>query len=212
VRLDAAPYLQHEHVPVSDVRIVLFDVMSTLVYDPYRVELPEFFDMSLEELMSRKHPTAWLEFERGELTEDEFAEVFLDGVEWDYDALKEALFDAYQFLPGVEPVLEDLAARDVTMYSLSNYPVWHEIIESKLELSRFMPWDFVSCRTGVRKPDDEAYSLPVRTLGGDASEYLFVDDRKKNCEGAERVGMLSVRFEDASQLREALVHHGLLDR
>jgi HAD superfamily hydrolase (TIGR01509 family) len=212
LRLSAASNLQREYVPVTDVRVVLFDVMSTLVYDPYRVELPDFFELGLDELMARKHPTAWLEFERGDIDESTFADIFLQGVEWNYDALKSTLHAAYRYLDGVEEILDDLTDAGVTMYSLSNYPGWYELIESKLELSRFMPWRFVSCRTGVRKPDPVAYRNPVDRLGGAPGEYLFVDDRQSNCDGAEQVGMLTIRFEDAAQLRDELSQHGLLER
>ncbi len=185
--------------------------MSTLVYDPYRVELPAFFDLPLEVLMERKHPTAWLDFERGDIDAETFAEIFLEGVEWDYRALEAELESAYRFLPGIEPLLDELQRAGVTMYSLSNYPVWSKIIERKLELSRYMPWDFVSWKTGVRKPDIDAYLGPAKTLGVAPAECLFVDDRRSNCEAAERAGMIAAQFENASQLRADLVGRGLLE-
>ena len=48
--------------------ILLLDVMETLVYDPFKVEVVSFFGMSsLAELYAAKHPTTWREFERGEI-------------------------------------------------------------------------------------------------------------------------------------------------
>lgn len=184
--------------------------MSTLVYDPYAVELPAFFGKGLAELMERKHPTAWVEFERDEIDEETFAEIFLPGEQFDYAALKETLRDAYRFIDGIEPLLRELEDAGVEMHALSNYPVWWKLIEEKLELSRFMGWDFVSCKTGHRKPSAEAYLTPVRQLDVEPRTCLFVDDRERNCEGARAVGMAAVRFQNANQLRTALVERGLL--
>ena len=63
--------------------------------------------------------------------------------------------------------------------------VWYREIEQKLELSRYAPWTIVSCETGLRKPDIRAYQNACRLLDVAAEQCLFVDDRTKNCRGAE---------------------------
>ena len=100
---------------------------------------------------------------------------------------------AYRFLDGIEPLLGELSAAGVPMHALSNYPVWFEMIEARLGLSRYLRWSFVSCRTGVRKPDPEAFLGAARALGVAPSRCLFVDDREKNCAGARAVGIFCVR-------------------
>jgi FMN phosphatase YigB (HAD superfamily) len=97
------------------------------------------------------------------------------------------------------------------MYALSNYPTWSEWIDERVGLGRFLDWRFVSWRTGVRKPDPEAYRLPLRELGVGAHECLFVDDRESNCVAARHEGMAAHRFEHAEGLRAELVRRGLLD-
>ena len=47
-------------------RAILWDVMDTLVVDPFRHIMPSFFGMTLAELLEHKHPTAWARFERSE--------------------------------------------------------------------------------------------------------------------------------------------------
>lgn len=59
-------------------------MQDTLVWDPFYTEMPEFFDMKLPDLLKQKHPSAWPEFERGEIDEDElFRKFFKDGREID---------------------------------------------------------------------------------------------------------------------------------
>ncbi|PPR87197.1 hypothetical protein GOBAR_AA33495 [Gossypium barbadense] len=50
--------------------ILLFDIMDTIVRDPFYHDVPAFFAMSLKELIECKHPTAWLEFENGVIDEN----------------------------------------------------------------------------------------------------------------------------------------------
>jgi HAD superfamily hydrolase (TIGR01509 family) len=191
--------------------VLLLDVMGTLVHDPFHHELPAFFEMTLEQVLAQKHPDAWVRFEHGELEPDAFLRAFFaDGRAYDHEGLMRVVEGAYRFLDGIEPLLAELRERGVPMYALSNYPRWYELIEGRLRLSRYLDWRFVSCLTGVRKPDPEAYLGPARVLEVTPERCLFVDDREGNCAAARAVGMPALRFTDAPTLRASLVERGLL--
>ncbi len=191
--------------------ILLLDVMSTLVYDPFAVEMPAFFGLTFKEMFSRKDPTAWVEFELGQIDEDAFfSRFFLGERDVDAAAFREMLAGSYRYLDGVESMLEELSAAGAPMHTLSNYPDWWRVIESSLELSRWVDWTFVSCRMGVRKPDTEIYTRAAAQLGVAPGRCLFVDDREDNCAGARAAGMDAVVFEDAAQLTGALQARGVL--
>lgn len=190
---------------------LLFDVMDTLVYDPFRHEIPAFFGMSLRELLAQKHPSAWVRFEHGELDEDALlASFFADGRSFDGAAFIDMLRAAYRWIDGIEPLLADLASVGVPMHALSNYPCWYRLIEERLALSRYVAWSFVSCETGVRKPAPEAYLFASRALGVAPARCLFVDDRSVNCDAAREVGMDAIVFTDAAQLRRELERRDLV--
>lgn len=190
---------------------LLLDVMSTLVYDPFAVEMPAFFGLSLAELLAQKHPTAWLAFERGELEEAAYlSQMFADGRRFDHDAFRAHIRGAYRLLEGIEPLLRSLQAAGVEMHALSNYPIWYQMLDEALGLSRWVPFSFVSCRTGVRKPDPEAYLGAARALGRDPAGCLFVDDREQNCAAARALGMPAICFTGAEALRAALIARGVL--
>lgn len=195
---------------MSERTTLLFDVMSTIVYDPFAVELPAHFGVSFEKLLEDKDPTAWLEFERDEIDEGQFYDRFFrDDQKVDGPAMKAAMREHYRFLDGMEDLLGRLHAAEYSIHTLSNYPVWYQMIEEKLELSRYLDWSFVSCKMGVRKPDLDAYRIPAGELGVDPAQCLFVDDRGRNCKGAVEVGMRAIKFESASQLESELREHGL---
>jgi FMN hydrolase / 5-amino-6-(5-phospho-D-ribitylamino)uracil phosphatase len=53
--------------------------------------------------------------------------------------------EKYEYLPGMEALLSHLRGLGYQMHVVSNYPEWYKLIEDKLEISRFMPWTFLSC-------------------------------------------------------------------
>lgn len=49
--------------------------------------------------------------------------------------------------------------------------------------------------TGILKPDPRAYEQAIRDVGVDKADCVFVDDQKKNIEGADAVGLPNVHFD-----------------
>lgn len=191
--------------------ILLFDVMGTLVHDPFYDEMPSFFDLSFPDLLQRLQPGPWVEFELGRRTEAEFLDDFFrDRRAFDKGAFVETVRRAYRWLPGMEALLSELRDRDCPMHAFSNYPVWYRMIEERLEVSRFASWTFVSCLIGFRKPDPAAYAHVIDVLGTVPEQCLFVDDRDVNCDAARAAGLRAVKFEGVDALREALREHGVV--
>lgn len=192
-------------------RVILWDVMDTLVRDPFREVMPAFFGMNFKDLLRTKSPTAWLEFERGETDEATyFARAFTDGRPFDGPGFREAMVAGYAWLPGMEAVLGALQGAGVEMHALSNYPVWYERLDARLGVSRYLSWRFVSCRTGVRKPAPAAYLGAAEACGAPPGDCLFIDDRPENVDAARAVGMDAFRFADAAQVAAELKARGIL--
>jgi HAD superfamily hydrolase (TIGR01509 family) len=194
-------------------KTILWDVMDTLVVDPFRHVMPAFFGMTLAQLLEEKHPTAWGRFERSELSELEFlATFFKDGRSYDRDGFKARVRASYRWIEGIEALLARLRERGADMHALSNYPQWYTWIEERLGLSRYLSWSFVSCHTRLRKPDPAAYELAAQQLGLGPEQLLFIDDRKVNCDAARTMGWSAIHFQgDVAELERALVALGSLD-
>ena len=197
--------------PSSPPDVLLLDVMDTIVREPWFEDAPVWFGMSLDELYAVKDPDSWILFEKGVIDEATFFETFFtDRRPFDGPAFVAHMRAGYRFLPGMEGLLNELSTVQRPVHALSNYPVWYRHIEEDLELSRFLEWSFVSCLTGVRKPDPEAYLGAARALDVAAGGCLLVDDRPENIEAARSVGMRAVLFTGADALRGALAEQGVL--
>lgn len=191
--------------------IILWDVMGTLVHDPFYEEMPEFFGVSFDGLLRQLKPGPWVEFELGKRTQSEFlVDFFADGRTFDHQGFIECVRDAYRWLPGMEELVSELHAEGVTMHTLSNYPMWYEMIEKRLEVSRFVDWTFVSCHMALRKPDPAVYAHVLDELGVEADRCLFIDDRENNCQAAREAGFRAIRFDGPDGIRRLLDDAGAL--
>jgi HAD superfamily hydrolase (TIGR01509 family) len=190
--------------------VVLWDVMGTLVHDPFFAEMPDFFGMTFDAMLEAKHPRAWVQFELGECSEKEFLSgFFADGRDFDHSGFVSTIRSSYRWLPGLEELLAELHDAGFTMHAFSNYPVWYRLIEERLTPSRFLDWRFVSCLTGLRKPDPAAYAQVLNELRVPAEQCVFIDDRVSNCEAARQSGIHSVLFEGVGPLRASLRDAGV---
>jgi putative hydrolase of the HAD superfamily len=67
-----------------------------------------------------------------------------------------------------------------------------------------------SCAVGSRKPEPRIYEIALERLGTTPAETVFIDDREDFIEGAQRLGMHTIRFESPEQVKEALVALSIL--
>ncbi|XVF30412.1 hypothetical protein REPUB_Repub16aG0055000 [Reevesia pubescens] len=190
--------------------ILLFDIMDTIVRDPFYHDIPAFFGMSLKELLDCKHPTAWMEFENGVINEEELARKFFkDGRPFDLEGLKNCVRRGYSYVEGVQQLLQALKQDNYEMHAFTNYPIWYKIIEDKLKISNYLSWTFCSCMYGKRKPDPDFYLAVVEHLKVDPASCIFIDDRIKNVEVAVGVGITGLQFKNADLLYQDLLRLGV---
>ncbi len=185
--------------------VVAFDLMDTVVHDPFREALTEACGRTFDEAISRSVPVAWQRFERGELSEQEyFASYDLD---LDTDAFHRVRRRGYAMLPGMRRLLSDLAGH-VTRATATNYPVWVEELTEGL-LAGLFDQVVASHHLAVRKPQRAFFERLCGTLDKQASRVLLVDDRIENVEGARAAGMRAHLFLGETDLRERLLREGL---
>ena len=68
---------------------------------------------------------------------------------------------------------------------------------------------FSSCWVGVLKPGRRIYELALAMSQAVPEASVFVDDRDRNLEPARALGMRTIRFTDALQLRQELAELGV---
>ena len=115
-------------------------------------------------------------------------------------------------MPGVHAIVEQLDARGVPLFAITNFSAdfWQPFHERERAFFDLFRGILVSGEEKLLKPDPAIYYRALDRFRLKPAEALFVDDRRINVEGAEAVGMKAHLFVDADDLRARLTAEGLL--
>jgi putative hydrolase of the HAD superfamily len=80
----------------------------------------------------------------------------------------------------------------------------------KFGLARYFSVFFSSCFLGLRKPDEAIYRMALQITQHAPEECLFIDDREVNLECPRELGINTILFRDATQLRSELIGKGVV--
>jgi 2-haloacid dehalogenase len=108
-------------------------------------------------------------------------------------------------VPGTAEVIRDLLAAGVPCFGLSNWAKENFNIARRAnpvidELTDVI----VSGEVGLAKPDPEIFRYALERFDLDPDQTVMVDDTQENLTSATRVGLTTVLFTDAEQLRSDL--------
>jgi 2-haloacid dehalogenase len=115
-------------------------------------------------------------------------------------------------VPGVHAIVEELDARGVPLFAITNFSAdfWKPFRAKEDIFFRRFRDIVVSGEEKLLKPDPAIYYLALHRFGLQPHEALFVDDRVINVDGAEAVGMHAHLFTGPETLRRRLEEDGLL--
>ncbi|HEX8064475.1 MAG TPA: HAD family phosphatase [Allosphingosinicella sp.] len=115
-------------------------------------------------------------------------------------------------VPGVHAIVDELEARGVPLFAITNFSAdfWAPFRAREDSFFRRFRDIVVSGEEKLLKPDPALYYRALHRFGVQAREALFVDDREINVEGAQAVGMHGHLFTGAEDLRARLEKEGLL--
>ena len=195
----------------ASVELVLFDVGGVLGsngWDREQRELAvERFHLDADDFQYRHEETIGA-LEAGQITLDEYLDltVLCEARSFTRDEFRRFMFEQSVAWPDSIAVARDLAdAATVRMATLNNECA--ELNTYRIErfgLAEIFPTFFTSCWLGTRKPTHEIYERVLGMTQADPARTLFIDDRVQNLRPAEALGMRTMHFRDASQLRAEL--------
>ncbi len=201
---------------MPDIALVLFDIGGVLGSNGWdreqRAAAIERFGLDAEDFQYRHEETVGA-LEAGQISLDEYLDVavFCEARNFTRDEFRRFMFAQSEPWPDSIAVARDLARTGVRMATLNNES--EELNEYRIDhfgLCDVFPTFFTSCWLGVRKPTHEIYARVLGMTQSEPGETLFVDDRAQNLRPAAALGMNTIRYESAAQLRSGLEAHGLL--
>lgn len=190
---------------MNDLKVILFDLGRVLMHIDFDA-FPNGLGLTTREQRlpydAPLKPIVRL-FEEGKMGTDEF----LDAVY----AIFDCRFPREQILESFNDIIvEDnqeilpLVDKMRTQYRiavLSNTCDCHwKKVEQISSIIKLFPDHFTSFELGVMKPDPAIYHAVCTSLNVLPEHILFIDDLKENVEGAKKIGMRGIVFQNTGQL------------
>lgn len=125
---------------------------------------------------------------------------------------REVLVQTLQVNKPMMRLCQVLSRRGIIVGALSNTIEDHVAVFE--EQGIYIPFNplVLSCRLGMRKPDEEIFRVGYRMAGVQAAECLFIDDVEDNLPPAQAVGLRTHHFNGSmTALLKNLVKLGLLE-
>ena len=177
-----------------------------------RREAAQTFHLDWEESQER-HELSFPAFDSGNISLNEYLDrtLFYRPREFTREEFTSFMFAQSKEYPESRAVL-DAAARTGKYFigAINNEPL--ELNEYRIEafrLRRDFQVFFSSCYLHARKPEEMIYRIALEVTQRPAQECVFIDDRSLNLENPRRLGMNTIHYQSAAQLRQELQTYGV---
>jgi putative hydrolase of the HAD superfamily len=196
---------------VSTIEHVFFDIGGVLGSNGWdreqRARAVERFELDPDDFQCR-HEEVVGEWEEGRITLDEYLDIAIFHTRRSFSRREFVDFMFAQSIPN-EPVVGyarhltgDGRFTLMTLNNESDELNRHRI--DKFGIAAVFEAFLSSCWLGVRKPTHRFYERALAIAQADPKKSLFIDDRQQNIAPARAIGMSTILFESAEQLRPEL--------
>ncbi len=86
---------------------------------------------------------------------------------------------------------------------------WAKVRENKFKISEHFDYVVYSYKVGVQKPNIKIYNYLLNLMKIPAYECIFIDDKQENIDIARELGIKTILFENAVQLKQELADLGI---
>lgn len=147
------------------------------------------------------------DFFHGKITEEEFWKGLIENHSWNIDipTLKQLVRSQMTEVEGTRDIMEQLYKNGYKLGLLSIHAKeWIDHVESQFDFHKLFHSRLYSFEAGLSKPDPRAFEMILEKLGANPQECLFIDDYFVNTQAAEQLGISTIIFENARQLKNEL--------
>ena len=198
------------------ITTIFFDIGGVLLTDGWghdsRRAAAEQFGLDWEEYSDR-HEKVGHAIETNRMSLEQYLDraIFYRPREFSREEFRAFIFAQSQPKPESIAIVAQLAdSKNHFLATINN-----EVLELNLYrlehfgLRRYFPVFFSSCFLGLRKPDEAIYRLALQVTQEAPANCIFIDDREVNLECPRELGLNTILFRDAAQLRVDLTEAGI---
>ncbi len=191
------------------VKTIIFDLGEVYIRGLLGVEraLKPLLGLTEKEIYKMLRPTDRTDFFHGKITEEEYISKVIKKNNWKLstEQVKGIIRENFVEIEGTREIIEKLKSHGFQLGLLSVHGrEWIEHCNNKYGYHKLFHSTLYSFENGISKPDRGAYEGILKRLGAKPQDCLFIDDKEENLLAAEKIGIKTILFKNAEQLKRDL--------
>lgn len=201
------------------IKTIFFDIGGVLI-DIHPERTYQYLSDSADvEVSMVKESFPWDahdQYERGIMNNEDWFITYKESLPQPCCLKRSEFWNAWKLLLGEEKntvnILEALN-KQYSIWLLSNTNPKHiqDEIEKRYLFPSLVNGAVYSFDVGVRKPEKEIYEIAMQRANANPQECLFIDDLLENIQAAKQIGIEGIHFISSEQLKQELVHLGIIN-
>ena len=201
------------------IKTIFFDIGGVLI-DIHPERTYQYLSDSADvEVSMVKESFPWDahdQYERGIMNNEDWFITYKESLPQPCCLKRSDFWNAWKLLLGEEKntvnILEALN-KQYSIWLLSNTNPKHiqDEIEKRYLFPSLVNGAVYSFDVGVRKPEKEIYEIAMQRANANPQECLFIDDLLENIQAAKQIGIEGIHFISSVQLKQELVHLGIIN-
>ncbi len=201
---------------MANITTLFWDIGGVILTNGWdrdsRREAAAVFRLEWEEFEDR-HELSFPAFDTGRITLNEYLDrtLFYRPRAFSREEFTAFMFAQSKEYPDVRAILDKAtSSRKYFVGAINNEPL--ELNQYRIEafqLRRNFLVFFSSCYVRSRKPEEMIFRVALEVSQRPSQQCLFIDDRPLNLESPRRLGMNTIHYQNADQLRVELGKYGV---
>jgi putative hydrolase of the HAD superfamily len=201
---------------LAEITTLFWDIGGVILTNGWdrgsRREAAAAFHLDAEEFEDR-HDLAFPAFDAGQSTLNEYLDrtIFYRSRSFTREEFTAFMFAQSKEYPDARGILDSISTKKKYFIgAINNEPL--ELNEYRIEafhLRRNFEVFFSSCYVRSRKPEEQIFRVALEVTQRPPEKCIFVDDRPLNLENPRRLGMNTIHYQNAAQLRSELGNYGV---
>lgn len=195
------------------ITTIIFDLGETYINGMMGVEhlLEPILNLKAKDIYPKLHTGDLTSLFHGEITEKEYLKKAINENNWKIglNQFKKLIRNNFYEIEGVRDIIKELKPNYKLGIISVHVKEWIEHCNKKFQIHKLFHSTLYSFEVGMQKPDIRMYKLMLKRLNVPPEECLFIDDREKNLIPARKLGIITILFKNAKQLRNKLNKLGI---
>ena len=173
--------------------------MKVIILDMYGViakqtgdDFVPYVQKTFPHLTAEEIQKPWFQADEGLLTSLDVWRIL--GFEGDLEQVEREYLDTIELMEGFHEFASEMRKHYKLAIISNDSSRWSKYIREKFEINQYFDVISISGDLKMAKPNPAIFELTMEKLGCEASECVYVDDRRGNLNVAKRLGMKTVLF------------------